>query len=102
MARHPSTQHTTWDQLLQVIVPPPASRRIQTALRLASFLPVERQNAIQKSFNFFVFFLVQWETFLLGRILEFNSPVEKVLWLAFSVEDFYSVRKEPNPVALRD
>ena len=33
----------------------------------------------------------------LDRILAFNSPVENVPWLAFSVKDFNSVRKGPHP-----
>ena len=33
---------------------------------------VERENAVQKSFRFFWWFLVQWETFL-DRILAFDA-----------------------------
>ena len=60
----------------------------------------ERQNAIQKGFRFWCF-LVQWEI-VLNRILAFDPPVENVIWLGFLVEDFYSARKGPHLVALRD
>ena len=58
-----------------------------------------KQNAIQ-FFSILVFFSSVGNFF--NRILVFDPPVENVLWLGFLVEDYYSARKGPHPVALRD
>ena len=46
-------------------------------------------------------FLAQWET-VLDRVFAFDATERNVLWVALPLANFYSVRKGPHPVALRD